>query len=261
MTHLPTDPIDPDEARLAARVRSLGDRAVRPIDAAAIAHAVAVEHPRRRFGRVLGATTAMGRLGWIAAATLLAVAAIGGAGLSGAGGKAPSVSTAVATPTLVPTPIATVAPTTAPVVTPAPTVAPLAACAPGNLAMRVLSWTGAAGQRDASLRLTNTGSTACTFRSVTKPELVDGTGKVLIAGASAAGGTALTVRAGASLSSMAQDGNYCGPAPVAPITVAIVLPGGERVVAAPVSPTDTMGLPPCMGSAGAAYIQMHAWQP
>lgn len=260
MTQLPTDPIDPYEVRLADRVRSHADRAVQPIDAAAIAHTVAVEHPRRRFGRVVGATTAMGRLGWIAAAALLAVAVIGGAGLSGSGGKAASVPTAVTTPMSSLTP-PTLAPTTAPVVTPAPTVGGLEACAPGTLSMRVLSWTGAAGQRDASLQLTNTGSTACTFSSVTKPELVDGTGKILIAGASAAGGTALTLAAGTSLSSMAQDSNYCGPAPAAPITVAIVLPGGERVVATPASPTDTMGLPPCMGPAGAAYIQMQAWQP
>jgi len=60
---------------------------------------------------------------------------------------------------------------------------------------------------------------------------------------------------------MAQDGNYCGPTPVPPITVAIVLPSGGRIVAAPVSQTDTMGLAPCNGAGSPAYIEMQAWQP
>jgi hypothetical protein len=257
MTPAPTDPIDPYEARLAGRVRQHADQAIVPIDAMAIAHAAAIERPRRRFGRLVGATTAFGRLGLLAGAGLLAIAAFGGLSLSGGGGT-PSVPIAVATPTSV----ASIVPTTSPVAvaTPAPTARPIVACAPADLTARVLSWDGAAGQRTASLRLTNTSSTSCTFPSITQPQLVDGAGKVLIDGAKVATSKALTLPAGASLTSMAQDGNYCGPTPVAPITVAIVLPGGGRVAAAPVSQTDTFGLAPCMGSGSPAYIQMQAWR-
>ena len=55
----------------------------------------------------------------------------------------------------------------------------------------------------------------------------------------------------------------CGPAPAAPVTVAFVLAGGiGRVVALPVSATDTFGVPPCLGAPGSAgNIEMHPWAP
>jgi Protein of unknown function (DUF4232) len=260
MTHLPTDPIDPYEVRLAGRVHDHADQALAPFDAATIAHAVAVEHPRRRFGRLFGATTAVGRLGWIAAAGLLAAATIGGISLS-AGGKGPSVPVAVAT--LSPTSAPTTAPTAAatPVPTPVPTVRPIQACGPGDLSLRVVSWNGAAGQRVATLKLTNTSSLACTFPTVTRPELLDGTGVVLLEGAKPGAAKQLALSPGASLSSMAEDSNYCGPTPVAPVTVAVVLGNAERVVGTPVSPTDTSGVPPCNGPGNPGYIQMQAWAP
>ena len=60
-----------------------------------------------------------------------------------------------------------------------------------------------------------------------------------------------------------QAGNYCGPAPAAPVTVAFVLAGGTgRVVALPFSATDTSGVPPCLGAPGSAgNIEMHPWAP
>jgi len=257
MHRTPADPIAPDETLLARRVRDHADGAVVPIDAMAIAHAAAVAEPRRRFGRVLSATTIVGRLGLVAALGLLGVAAIGAVVLNGGG------QTAVLVPTLAPSPTpATVAPTvTVAAPSAVPTVAPIQACAPADLAMRVVSWGGAAGQRIASLTLTNVGPSACTLPSVTQPQLVDGTGSILIDGTAVTFSPALTIAAGASLTSMAQDGNYCGPDPVAPVTVAIALPGGGRVVATPVSATDTAGLAPCMGSGSAAYVEMQPWQP
>jgi hypothetical protein len=261
MTRLPTDPIDPYESRLAGKVAEHTDRALQPFDAMAIAHAAAVARPRRRFGRLIGVATAFYRLGWVAAAALLGVMVIGGGGFVGGGATEPSPTVPAVTPSLVPS----VAPTSAPtaVVTPAPTptVRPIVACVPGDLTMEVLSWSGAAGQRVASLKLTNTGPVPCRFFSVTRPQLVDGTGSVLIDGTEVTGGSTLLLAIGASLTSMAEDGNYCGPDPVAPITVAIVLPDGGRIVAKPLSATDMTGLAPCMGSGSGAYIDMHEWQP
>jgi hypothetical protein len=257
MTRRPTDPIDPYEASLAGRVAEHTDRALVPIDAMAIARAAAVGRRRRRFG-LASLARAFDRLGWVAAAALLAVIALGGPRQSG-GGTGPSPTAIAPTPSAVPS----AAPTSAPVVvvTPAPTARPIVACIPGELRMEVLSWSGAAGQRIASLKLTNSGAVACRFPSVTQPQLVDGTGSVLIDGAEVTGGSTLMLASGASLTSMAEDGNYCGPDPVAPITVAIVLPGGGRIVAEPVSATDVTGLAPCMGTGSPAYIQMHAWAP
>jgi uncharacterized protein DUF4232 len=262
MTHRPTDPIDPYEPRLAGRVHDHADQALAPFDAVAIAHAVAVEHPRRRFGRLFGASTAIGRLGWIAAAGLLAAATIGYS--LGAGGKGPGpVAVATASPTAIPTAILTPAPTVAPTaaITPAPTVRPIQACTPSDLSLRVVSWNGAAGQRIAALKLTNTSAVACTFPSLTRPELLDGTNRVLLEGAKPGTARQLTLAAGKSLGSMAQDGNYCGPAPVAPVTVAIVLANGQRVIGTPVSPTDVTGVPPCNGAGSPGYIEMQAWAP
>jgi hypothetical protein len=268
MTHLPTDPIDPYEARLAGRVHDHADQALAPFDAVAIAHTVAVEHPRRRFGRVLGASTAVGRLGWIAAAGLLAAATIGFS--LGAGGKGPGpVAIATLSPTAAPTAVPTAAPTAAAptaaaptaAATPVPTVRPIQACSPGDLDLRVVSWDGAAGQRIATLRLTNTSAFPCTLPSLTRPELLDGTNRVLLEGAKPGAAKVLTLGSGKSLGSMAQDSNYCGPTPVPPVTVAIVLANGQRVIGTPVSPTDTTGVPPCNGPGNPGYIEMQSWAP
>ncbi len=265
MTHLPADPIDPYEAGLAGRVHDHTDQALKPFDATAIAHAAAIEHPRRRFGRLFGATTAIGRLGWIAAAGLLAAATIGYS--LGAGGKGPSGPVAIATasptavPTLAPTaaPTATLAPAQTAAPTPVPTVRPIEACGPGALNIRIVSWSGAAGQRIATLKLTQKSTNGCTFPTLTRPELLDGTNRVLLEGAQPGAAKLLTLAHGDVLSSMAETSNYCGPNPVAPVTVAIVLADGQRVIATPLTPTDTTGVPPCNGAGSPGYIQMQAW--
>ena len=268
MTHRPTDPIDPYEARLAGRVHDHADQALAPFDAVAIAHAAAVEHPRRRFGRLFGASTTVGRLGWIAAAGLLAAATIGyslGAGENGPSGPvAVATASPTASPTDVPTPSPTAeatpapAPIPTPIRTPAPT--PIRACTPGDLSGRVVSWQGAAGQRVASLILTNIDADPCTFPTITKPQLVDGNFTVLIDGTKAGTAKTLTLQAGKSVTSMAQTGNYCGPNPVQFVTVAIVWESGRKMLA-PVSDTDMTGLPPCNGAGSPAYIEMQAWVP
>jgi hypothetical protein len=249
MTRLPTDPIDPYEVDLARRIRAHTDQAVAAIDATAIAHSAAVEHPRRRFGRLFGAPTAVGRLGWIALAGLLAAATIGGIGLS-AGSKGPAP--VGGSPTSIPTPSPTSVPTPRPIV----------ACVPAGLTAKVISWQGAGGGRIASVRVTNSGAVSCTFPTLTKPELVDGTGAVLLAGAKPGATKTLTLAPGASLNTMAEDSNYCGPTPVAPVSVAFILADGARVVARPdLTSPDTSGVPPCNGPGSPGDIQMQAWMP
>ncbi len=66
-----------------------------------------------------------------------------------------------------------------------------------------------------------------------KPQLVDANGSILIDGATPAVSSALTIGPGGMLKTLVQDGNYCGPAPAAPVSVAFILSGGGRIVATP----------------------------
>ena len=122
-------------------------------------------------------------------------------------------------------------------------------------------WEGAAGHRIAHVELTNAGFEACVIQAKLRPQLVDGNRSVLIDGAApAAPNPLLAVASGGVLKTLVQDGNYCGPAPVAPVSVAFVLADGSHVLAAPVSPTDAT-VPPCLGSGFKADIEMQPWGP
>jgi hypothetical protein len=172
-------------------------------------------------------------------------------------------SPAQASPTVSP-PSATPSPTT-PTATigPTPSVTVLGPCSPSSLTARVTLWDAAAGHRIATVELVNTGSVACTVRTEDRPQLVDGAGTVLIDGDPPAVSPALTLDPGGKLTTLVQDANYCLAAPVAPVTVAFVLPDGVgAVVATPLSPTDTSGVPPCNGDPGSAGdIEMQPWAP
>jgi len=157
---------------------------------------------------------------------------------------------------------ATPAPTTTASATVSATAPTIGACDPAMLAARVTAWEGAAGHRIASVALTNASSVACTVPSLWQPQLVDGAGNVLIDSPPPSASAELTMAAGGVLTTMVQDGNYCGPDPVAPVSVAFVLPGGAgRVVATALSPTDTSGLPPCLGPGSPGDIEMQSWAP
>lgn len=139
--------------------------------------------------------------------------------------------------------------------TPVPTLGP---CDAANLSARITMWEGAAGHRIATLELTNLGSDACVLPTLARPQLVDGRGSILIDGTSPATAEPLTLASGDVVTTLVQDGNYCGPAPVAPVTVAFDLGDGTRIVAAPFSPSDAT-VPPCLGSGEPATIDMQPW--
>ena len=172
---------------------------------------------------------------------------------------APSAVAPTPTTTTTPTPL----PTDAPTPTPAPaTVAPATACLAANLAARITQWEGAMGHLIAHVELTNNGA-ACLLASKVQPQLVDGHGSVLIDGAAGASPLSSLLATGGVVKTLVQDGNYCGPVPLAPVSVAFVLPAGAgRLVATPLSPTDTSGVPGCLGAAGSAgSIEMQPWAP
>ena len=181
----------------------------------------------------------------------------------------PSPSPAVASPSPAPSPAPSTSPAASPSPSPLPSPSPapsavpsIGACAPATLVARITLWEGAAGQRIAHVEVTNTGPT-CTLSAMAQPQLVESHGAVLINGAVPATSALLTVGAGGLLKTLVQAGNYCGPAPAAPVTVAFVLTGSTgRVVALPFSATDTSGVPPCLGAPGSAgNMEMHPWAP
>ena len=135
-------------------------------------------------------------------------------------------------------------------------------CLGSQLSARIVDWQGAAGSRIADVELVNTSFSACTIRNYPRVRLVGAHGTILINGhaASTTATSHVLARLG-FLKTEVSDSNYCGPSYAKPVTLVFVLPGTlGRVVAIPVSPTDTTGVPPCLGAAGSAgHISMHAW--
>lgn len=194
----------------------------------------------------------------LVASSVLALA-LGACGASASTSPVPSLSATVAPSATTPSPSPAVVASTAP--TPTPNTGPTL-CQAADLVATITSWEGGTGHRMAHVELKNTGQGACTIHAQAVPQLVDGDGTILIAGAPAAASSLLTFPPGQTLTTVVDDANYCGADPVAPVTVAFVFPSGEgRVVAAPVSPTDTDGVPPCIGTTGAGAIEMHDWAP
>jgi uncharacterized protein DUF4232 len=157
------------------------------------------------------------------------------------------------------TPSATTVETPAATVTPVPTLGP---CAPANVAVRIFLWEGAAGQRTAQLESTNIGSNPCTLEALERPQLIDGPppGAVLIDGTTPTTTHLLTLEPGDVVKTLVQVGNYCGPAPVAPVSIAFIPREGARFIATPPTPTDVT-IPPCLGSGQPATIGMQPWAP
>ena len=241
MTKLPDDQIDPYEPRLARRVSSFTEQAVRPIDAAAIA-AVAHAGARRQTlaGRLFGSTGSMARLGMVLAGALVAVAAFG-VWIS-AGGPATNQSS------------------TAPDATPTGVPAAVAACAAKDLRGMILSWEGAAGHRIATIRIVNGGTMACLLPQYMRPALIDGDDHALIVGELFPEPAPIAFPAEATATSMVDMANYCGAAPTPAnelLRLRMYLPDDTSVE---LPPSASLALPndppPCNGPNQPASIQM-----
>jgi Protein of unknown function (DUF4232) len=203
--------------------------------------------PMNGFTRLLAGTAVVVAVG---AAALFVVPRLAPGGVGGVATPPPVVASAS------PTPSATPADTPSPTVIPSP-----GPCAPADLEARITLWEGAAGHRIAHVELSNAGSSACVIGTMARPQLVDGGGAVLIDGVAPTDSTPNTIEPGAILKTLVQDSNYCGPDPVAPVTVAFVQADGTRIVATPASPTDAT-VPPCLGAPGSqGDIEMHPWAP
>jgi Protein of unknown function (DUF4232) len=221
--------------------------------------------PRRRGLVGFGSTLGLVGAALVAVALVLGVGWLGGRITTNVGAEpSPSGPVAIASappsPTpapSIPTPPQSPTPTIAPSPTPAPTIGP---CDPANLAARITAWEGAAGSRIADVSLTNAGDAKCLLAATARPQLIDGRGAVLAQGriSGASVGPPIEVAPGDVLTTLVQVSNVCGAPPVAPVTVAFDLGGGLRLIAQPLSPTDTT-VPPCNGPGSPAEIEMHPW--
>ena len=135
-------------------------------------------------------------------------------------------------------------------------------CTAAQLSARIARWEGAAGSRIADVRIVNTSFVACRLRDLPRIQLVSASGLILMrSGPVSTTAPVHTMRPLGFLRTEVATSNYCGRAYTGPVTVAFLLPGTlGRVVAMPVSATDTAGVPPCLGAPGSAgHISMHAW--
>jgi hypothetical protein len=147
----------------------------------------------------------------------------------------------------------------APAVGPGRPSVPLA-CDPADLAARITGWEGAAGSRIAAVEVVNQGASTCLLQAMARPQLVDGHGDVLIDGRDPTDQVTVPLAPGAVARTLVEASNDCKPAPTPPVSVAFLMSDGRRLVAAPVAPDDAT-VPPCLGSAAPAVIDMHPWAP
>jgi hypothetical protein len=182
----------------------------------------------------------------VAVAVVVAVVWLGGRGPSGIAGVPPSASASA-------TPDATVAPSSSP----GSSAATIGECTPDDVDAVITRWEGAAGNRIADVTLTNTSQRRCTVPSLSRPQLVDGGGEVLIKGSDPTSFKLLVMEPGDVLTTLVDASNYCGSAPRPPVTVDFVQ-HNALIVATALTPTDTT-LPPCNGPGQPGAIQMQPW--
>ena len=234
----PTETIDHYERTLTQLVRSFGDRAVGPIDAAAVAHAAMEAAPEpglpEQLGEVWERLRSVERFGWIVAAGLLvivAVAAVVGGGAAG------------------PPPIATPVPSDA-----------TRLCETDELDVGVVAWDAPGAERIATVEMRNVGTVACLVDSLPEPWLIERPRTPMLIGHDLQG-SLIRIGPGDVLRTTVRVRNYCGPAPRPPVTVAFRRQ--VNVIAArALTATDLSGVPPCGGYAASKDdIQMQPWAP
>ena len=220
-------------------------------------------------------------LATLVGAALVAIAVFAAGSLLGRGtsadlvGSSPSASATVvaqlpASPSAFPSPVvASIPPSappsasatthpTAPPTSPPSTAPRVGPCDPGQLAARITMWEGAAGSRIATVELTNGGDGACLVDDISRPQLLDRTGRVLIDGASPASPTPISIDPAGVLTTLVSAANVCDPTATPPVTIDFVQADGRRIVATSDHPRDAV-VPPCLGAGQPATIEMHAW--
>jgi hypothetical protein len=182
---------------------------------------------------------------------------------------APSIAVAIPVPCPTPPPVGSPEPCPTPNAPPSdspaapptatPEASPAASPEPCYRLSVPLSWDGAAGQRIATITVSNPTNRTCTIDGMTRVQYVDGRNNVLIDGPVPAGGERLSIPPHGQVSTMVEVGNYCGPEPQQPVGILFRFAnGGFFLVGSPASQAN-MSVPPCNGPGQPGSIQMHPW--
>jgi DNA-directed RNA polymerase specialized sigma24 family protein len=130
-------------------------------------------------------------------------------------------------------------------------------CAVNELAAHITGWTANGSDWIASVELKNVSSFACLIDSSSEPWLVDRTRTPLIIGVDAASAV-IRIGPGDVMRTKVQVHNYCGAAPVQPVTVGFR--DGTLFIVADPGGDASNGIPACVGN-GKGVITMQAWAP
>ena len=249
----PDDHIDPSEPRLARRVTTFSEQAVRPFDPLAIAAAAHAGARRRTLaGRLLGSSGPMARVGVVLAGALVAIAALSvffGAGGGNLFGPGPSIAGPLQTPTTAP--------------------GAAEACAARDLSGMVTAWEGAAGHRIATITIRNEGSNECRLPEYLRPALIDANDRAVIVADQPKGPVSVAFPAGATAGAMVDMDNYCGPEPRTPLHIRLYLPSEESfelgpengaISGPPAGSVVPMDVPPCNGPNAPTRMKMSPFE-
>ena len=237
---MPSETVADYEAALAERVRSLTGRALVALDPGDVAKAALQAPPESTLPeqlegwlrKVVGITRGIDVRVWPAVAGvalfMIVVPGLIG-GLRGFGGG----------------PIGTQVPNDA-----------KRLCAQDELRARLDRWESSGGDWIASAEVRNVSTTACLIDTMPEPSLVDRARTTLITGRDV-DSTATRIGPGDVLRTTVKVQNYCGAAPVLPVTIAF-RDGSLSLVATPIG--DSAGVPACAGG-GTGSISMQPWAP
>jgi hypothetical protein len=132
-------------------------------------------------------------------------------------------------------------------------------CGPNDVDAVILRWQSVGRVRVATVALDNIGGRACLVWRLSQAGLY-GNGELLIQGEEGSPRQLTHSGPGIVLRTRVEVGNYCGPKPESPVTVAFLEGNTGFYVATPLAPTDRSGVPPCVDESAPATITMGAWE-
>jgi DNA-directed RNA polymerase specialized sigma24 family protein len=234
----PTVTLEQYERELAARLRSLADRAVVTIDPAVIAKiaietvpaATLTDQVDARLQELIERVRAVDRKIWLAAGGVVVAAFLLLSFLGGQGGVA--------------------------VATPVPSDA-TRLCERDEIDARVTDWQSVGDARLGTVEVHNLTGGACLLDGAPEPWLVDGANNAIIKGQDLAADP-VRLGPGQTLRTRIHVANYCGPEAEPPVTIAF-WEGGSVIFARPLNGNDVGGVPPCTTRGGPATFWMEAW--
>ena len=237
----PTETLEHYEREMAAQLRSLADRAVVEIDAAAVAQTAIETVPAPSLQEqldelvqaLLERARAVDRRIWMAVGGFAVVLIAGFALLGGRGSGGVALGT------------------------PVPTDA-TRFCLVDELELRITQWQAVGDERIAIVEARNLTGGACLLDGAPEPWLVDATELSILRGQDLSA-PSVRIGPGEALHIRVHAENYCGRTPEAPVSVAFRTHDG-LLAAKPFKRSDMSGVPPCTQN-GPSRLWLESWTP